>query len=600
MKKLIFKTMLLSGALLASCSEDVLEAPVQEEYAKSFVELFGPVHPEQDWNMAGQKSVTVNPGSNDEVKIYADNGSGYHLAGHFTDVSGTQTFKFDAIESADKFLVSVGSMSKVVENGGTVDFSATSRSYLNGDCMINDTTNLYTKLENYKIFSKDYLVQYLEKQPEGKDARETEGLNINFTAIAGAQPVTVYPVYWNAGFYHEFGIHTYDENDMPTNEVVVWRNKDANSSAVQFRRNNSTNWENPTSHWSGATNSQLAINNDQTVIAEVRSKGFTINLPEGTRFGFFIKAYYKDKGIPSEPYNQANLMHKWYSDGRFNSNNELGNDGQGHAAFWRNSWTEEKDGQTYHHEQTFLGFEDCNVDPIWSYSGSSQGPASRFKSDNDYNDLMFVLEPAPIIENHTKQEWILAVEDLGTEDDYDFNDIVVSIAHVAGQEKTTITARAAGGTLPVYLCYDGEVIGGEFHEYFFKEKPDNGLYPMINTQSVGAAAEPEQFTLNKYFSLTEFSKGYMGGLSIKVGEDGEMHTITPPSPGDAPQMICVPKNWKWPKERVRIDRAYPGFTSWSAENKEDWGGLYQGGKWFENAPVDNLLLWNTFVNGEGE
>ena len=52
MKKLIFKTMLLSGALLASCSDDIMEAPVQEDYAKSFVELFGPVHPDQDWNMA--------------------------------------------------------------------------------------------------------------------------------------------------------------------------------------------------------------------------------------------------------------------------------------------------------------------------------------------------------------------------------------------------------------------------------------------------------------------------------------------------------------------------------------------------------------------
>ena len=147
MKKLIFKTMLLSGALLASCSDDIMEAPVQEDYAKSFVELFGPVHPDQDWNMAAQKSVTVNPGSANEVKIYADNGNGYQLAGHFTNVSGTQTFKFDALEKADKFIVVVGSMSKEVENGGTVDFSAISRSYLNGDCMINDTTNLYTKLE---------------------------------------------------------------------------------------------------------------------------------------------------------------------------------------------------------------------------------------------------------------------------------------------------------------------------------------------------------------------------------------------------------------------------------------------------------------------
>lgn len=584
MKKLIFKTMLLSGALLASCSDDIMEAPVQEDYAKSFVELFGPVHPDQDWNMAAQKSVTVNPGSANEVKIYADNGNGYQLAGHFTNVSGTQTFKFDALEKADKFLVSVGSMSKEVENGGTVDFSATSRSY---ETNVGD---LITPLTEPRLFSKDYLLQYIQHQPEGKDARQTEGLHMNFTAIAGENPVTVYPVYWNAGFYHEFGIHTYDANDMPTNEVVVWRNKDTDSKAVTVKWAGEEGFKSPIGVWTGASNNKCIINSS-SIVEQVRSMGFTINLPKDTRFGFFIKAYYKDKAIASDPYNQANLLHTWYSDGRFND------DSQGHAAFYTNQWTEETEAGKVTHEQTFLGFEDCNVDPIWSYSGSSQGPVSRFNSDNDYNDLMFVLEPAPIIEKHTKQTWSLAVEDLGTEDDYDFNDIVVTLSHVAGQEDTEIIARAAGGTLPVYLCYDGKVLGGEFHEHFFGvQKESNGLYPMINTQSVGAAAAPKTFKLNKYFSLTEFTKGYMGGLSIKVGEDGEMYDVTPPAPGDAPQMICVPANWKWPKERVRIDTAYPGFTSWATDNAEKWGDLYQGGVWYKNnTQVDSKLIGNTFM-----
>ena len=585
MKKLIFKTMLLSGALLASCSDDIMEAPVQEDYAKSFVELFGPVHPDQDWNMAAQKSVTVNPGSANEVKIYADNGNGYQLAGHFTNVSGTQTFKFDALEKADKFLVSVGSMSKEVENGGTVDFSATSRSY---ETNVGDWI---TPLTEPRFFSKDYLLQYIQHQPEGKDARQTEGLHMNFTAIAGENPVTVYPVYWNAGFYHEFGIHTYDANDMPTNEVVVWRNKDTDSKAVTVKWKGETGYKSPIGVWTGASNNKCIIDSN-SIVEEVKSMGFTINLPKDTRFGFFIKAYYKDKAVANDPYNEKNLLHTWYSDGRFNK------DSQGHAAFYQNKWTEETEEGKITHEQTFLGFEDCNVDPIWSYSGSSQGPVSRFNSDNDYNDLMFVLEPAPVIEKHTKQTWSLAVEDLGTEDDYDFNDIVVTLSHVAGQEDTEITARAAGGTLPVYLCYDKEVLGGEFHEFFFGvQKEANGLYPMINTQSEGAAAAPKTFKLNKYFSLTEFSKGYMGGLSIKVGENGEMHEVTPPSPGDAPQMICVPANWKWPKERVRIDTAYPGFTSWNTENAEKWGDLYQGGVWYKKGDqVDSKLLFNTFVS----
>lgn len=588
MKKLIFKTMLLSGALLASCSDDIMEAPVQEDYAKSFVELFGPVHPDQDWNMAAQKSVTVNPGSANEVRIYASNGNaGYSQVAHFSNVSSTQTFNFVARENVNDFMVSVGSMSKHVKNGGSVDFSnATSRTYINAD------EDWYSVMPQRRTFSKDYLLQYIKYLPEGEDARNKyDDMYMDFTAVAGEKAVTVYPVYWNAGFYHEFGIYTV-EGGARTDSVVIWRNKDSNSDAVLVDWDgDDKGYYSPKSVWTGAK-SDNAIIDSKTKVLNVQSEGFTINLPEGTMFGFFIKVYKSN-------YNKSNHIHTWYSDAKYNK------DGQGHAAFFENNWVEEKKDengnviQTIEHKQTFLGFEDCQVDPLFDYSANKD--VSRFVTDNDYNDLMFVIEPAPTVINHTAEEWILAVEDLGTEDDYDFNDIVVGIKHLAGEETAQFTARAAGGTLPVYLCFAEGEIGGEFHTWFDPNiTPDaNGLYPMINTSSEGYAATPKTIAVNANFNLSTFTKGTMGGLSIKVGKDGKQYKITPPSPSDAPQMICVPKDWKWPKERTRIDRAYPGFTSWVTENKSTWGNNYESGSWFNNdamPAVQSLLLWNKTTN----
>ena len=71
MKKLFFSSMLLGGLMMASCSEDVMEAPKQEEvlktYAQKFTEKFGPIAADQDWNMAEDssrrlRSITTRPG----------------------------------------------------------------------------------------------------------------------------------------------------------------------------------------------------------------------------------------------------------------------------------------------------------------------------------------------------------------------------------------------------------------------------------------------------------------------------------------------------------------------------------------------------------
>ena len=105
MKKLFFSSMLLGGLMMASCSEDVMEAPevekVEKSYAQQFVEKFGTISPDQDWNLAEKKSITINGASraagDGDVKIYAKYQGVFRLVAHYENIPAGE-IEFDAPE----------------------------------------------------------------------------------------------------------------------------------------------------------------------------------------------------------------------------------------------------------------------------------------------------------------------------------------------------------------------------------------------------------------------------------------------------------------------------------------------------------------------
>lgn len=201
---------------------------------------------------------------------------------------------------------------------------------------------------------------------------------------------------------------------------------------------------------------------------------------------------------------------------------------------------------------TFLGFEDY--------------------ADKDLNDILFFasgnfekpeeIGPDPV-EPEQGESWIVACEDLGSTDDYDFNDIVFSVSHVGGSKTATVTPLAAGGTIPAYIYYDSKNLG-EIHQLI---KDGANTSEMLNTTSKGSAGKPFTVDVPEDFTMSEG----MGGFSIMVQSDNAI-TITSPALGTAPQMICMPGSWAWPKERVGIEVAYPSFSNWSQNSQSnlDW------------------------------
>ncbi|MCI7016507.1 MAG: DUF4842 domain-containing protein [Prevotella sp.] len=207
--------------------------------------------------------------------------------------------------------------------------------------------------------------------------------------------------------------------------------------------------------------------------------------------------------------------------------------------------------------------------------------------DDDMNDILFFIkgnvndDDIPEIGEEPKENsWIIACEDLGDTDDYDFNDVVFKVSHVSGQKTATVTPLAAGGTLETWIVYNNKYLG-ETHQLLGAQKNTSGSYPMINTTTLTATATPQEVTVPENYTVTN----NMGGFSIivksKDNSDSNAVLITAPSAGTAPQMFCVPSTWAWPTERTKIQDAYPDFANWSADSNNI--------EWYNNATAGKVI-----------
>ena len=372
----------------------------------------------------------------------------------------------------------------------------------------------------------------------------------------------------------------------------------------------------------------------------IKTRGITYSLPKGTPYGFYIKVGHYGANLKDNPKydyvcfshslrNSRYIAKETYvnSDGiNTDVNDRIRNHpwpeemwnpedvGEGFTpneanAFAYASWSSATmEGKTY----TMFGFEDC---------------ARGYHPDVcDLNDIMFLFEageepsnvkindPDPIIPDDEVFEWIIAAEDLGGTYDWDFNDAVFSVKAktivAEGEEtKTEITVEplAAGGTMPVYIMFDGAIdgtdacyhIGSELHSWF----GDNSLSPINVGTQADATAKPLTFTVAGEWSLnshqndgswTSASRN-MGGFwlladpegtvtgnsgtdpQVKTAGtfDGETHKVTAPQFGEnyeAPQMFCLTGDWQWPKEEKNITDAYASFNDWMGDKAVKWYG----------------------------
>ena len=173
-----------------------------------------------------------------------------------------------------------------------------------------------------------------------------------------------------------------------------------------------------------------------------------------------------------------------------------------------------------------------------------------------------------------------AFEDLGTTDDFDFNDVVLRLsAPVDGQSNVELVA--AGGTLPAQVTYDGANIGSEVHSVY-----DVASDVMVNTgRSQWLGAKP-------LGTITVSNDADMANLPFAItvtGNNGQTMKVerSVENNGKAPLVIVVngytaganAGKWFWPSERTSIVTSYSNFGNWGANvaNDADWYQEYNAG-----------------------
>lgn len=237
-----------------------------------------------------------------------------------------------------------------------------------------------------------------------------------------------------------------------------------------------------------------------------------------------------------------------------------------------------------------------NVKAItWNYNGRNLVGFGDDSGDGDLNDFVFWVDgefkeepPIHITTKEDVQSWNFACEDLGGTDDYDFNDVVWEVAQDVKVETSNETGAetlytygdvnifllAAGGTLPVEIIYGNENLG-EIHHMF--GQGDAALYDPVNVNNsriTKPVVKLKSIAANSAININDIKQNFkllVHGKKEDLTGGNDSYIVEPSSSTtDAPQMLILPGDWEWPKEKVSIKTAYKDFTRWNTESWQDW------------------------------
>ena len=530
-----------SCLLMTSCVIDKRELVSEvDQYNKEFVSVFGETDPNHTWCMVENKKVEVNLNKPSQVKVYVKAGQNYHLAADYENVSGKQQLSFDAPMGCKDVYVTVD---------GVPYQGAGSRA----DTAIDPSLVVTAMTENGKPVYVHYKFGEIKKFKDDattlpEQINNMDKVTMDYEVISNGLPYKFYPLFWNADYEHTFGVYYYEGESTTPKEVVFYTDKMEGDNCYLQYKNSEGKWIDVISDYAYEDIfAQENLTDDSEVL---RGRYFTINLPQDTKFGFFVNV--------SE---EGRLIGKYYSNPALN---------EPHKSFSSFSYLET--GKETEYAKTYITIED------------------HTNLDFDHNDFIFIMEGTQNHITNDPVEYIYAVEDLGNKDDFDFNDVVFSVSHVSGQPHANVKLLAAGGTLPAWICFDGtfdetfdetnfSFTGMEVHEMFGVE-----TNVMVNTQDV-ITKPAKSFVVQVPAGWSHANHDFTtqgNGFNVKVQNDGNVTTATPGN-NTAPQILILPDNWLWPTERTRIDAAYPSFG--------EWGENYTNSTWVKNRDYSKVVDW---------
>lgn len=621
--------MAATAILMSSCAKDFeLYDPVKDvtaKYEKSWKDTFGNIDPNQDWNMATQKTVTVTVPATSEVNIYTKGLEKSYLLAN-TSVTGTADIKFDVRKGLKEvYVVAINGDNRDVRTvditgeTATADFnSSRTRAAMTraGETLperelvyalgynffkgqkINawnadyaDQINLgYNETYNYSNWGSNIYTSGKWSTKDNQLAPET-GTEVSMSSLADVQTgcaelytktdddiTKLYP------FTKDYKMVTAKAQEITL--TGIFRNTSGSTALLYYYTapGASVNDLKAADKYILIPNTENIVGKEYKLIYYDPANNYapTYTFPAKVEIHFALAI-------------NPSCMTKWVdwnnTDGDIIPNVMRGDlisfsDEALNTDIFRDQkdWTSMASSAIYTYNGTnIISFEDWGG----NFSVNNGVPSAPGTNSIDWNDLAFAINadfqtpPPPVEEEQKKGEsWIIACEDLGSTDDYDFNDIVFKVSYVAGQNIATVTPLAAGGIYESHILFNNVALG-ETHQ-MLGAKATEGNYPMINTSSITATGTSQTVTVPTDFSLANSMGGF--GITVKTNDNINAVIITAPDAGEAPQMFCVPGTWAWPTERTKIQEAYPNFA--------DWNGNSNNIEWYNNPTAGKVLGGN--------
>ncbi len=570
----------VAAMILAGCSEyDNGFTEKQIQFHSDFNHEFGSFDKTQDWNLAERANVTVTTSEMKDINVYTEKEGSFVQVGAFKNVSGTRKLEFDVIEDMNNLVVSDGDVALRAVVGGTVNFD--DMSSVDGEVM----GTRGGEYVNRNMWSRDYVVPAnitdAERAAVVEEFSKQHYGAYNEVLVPWTE-LFVQQVYkGEAEYYDAFNQQTGTASDK-MNHLLIW---DSSAGEGSFD--------------GGYIHVNDFNNGDQKTVAYDDNDTEKQNPIKGLTLMRGIDP----TGCPTEDVTIEGVTKHWVK--QFEYHNAQSSEYQPTYIMKRVTWTE--NGVTK--SGLYLGFD------FYAQKRADQPADKNMDVERDwiFNDWIIKISqginsavPVSELQNASPAAWILAGEDLGSGFDIDYNDVVVKVERLAGENKVKVTPLAAGGTLASYLFF-GTTCIGEIHQLLDASPARSGSYQPINLS--GDLHEPLQsveVNVAQDWGLTEdMSKANnMGGFTIRVLPAGtkpmakvlnlddpafdKATTVKAPQQGEAPYIICVPYAykltnhpepglseatvWEWPGERINIAEVYEEFEAWAHDKtaKKDW------------------------------
>lgn len=561
-KTTIVMSLLVVMMTLIGCSEyDNGYTPKDIEFTRDFSREFGTFDYNQDWNLAERATVSVVTDVKKELKIYGERNGVCKQVGHFTEVEGLQKLAVDVEKGTQYIIVNDGEHALRTVKNGTVSFvdMVAYGGEAKATRIADKNRNQYQ--ENYGDILPAKITAEEQAKVVAEFSKKREG--VYNTKVIEWENIFIQQVYKGTARYRDGnGAEMLGSGQMNSMQMytVGGPNQLNNNIGGTFDHVNDFN--------TGSSGVNFDDINGMTYLHDMNYRG-----------------------VPTQTITTNGSQVQWVKQFAYHNSN----DNNFHAEYI----ILEIDGAYY------LGFD---------FYANGSNPNQQVQRDWVFNDWIVKLSkgkdtvvPVEELDDVPPIAWILAGEDLGGSFDVDYNDVVIKVEYLSGEDKAYITPMAAGGTLADYLFFD-DVCIGEIHQLLGAEKAVSGTYIPMNVEGNAVVYTTERVEISVpttwRLSLNESKDNNMGGFNIRalplgtaamdkvvsVGalESASATVVNAPTPGSAPYILCVPytysllntpepgkktiKVWEWPAELKRINSAYNKFAGW-VENRNtniDW------------------------------